>query len=123
MTGTLISQQRYLPFSEARTNIPSPNLPGTDFGYTAQRDLDPGMGGLMDYKARFYSPYLNRFIQPDTLIPDPSNPQAWNLSVLNIWGSLTNRGAGLRVTKGTAHRLSLLLFTIPSYLTFAKESL
>lgn len=32
----------------------------------------------MDYKARFYSPYLNRFIQPDTLIPDPSNPQAYN---------------------------------------------
>ena len=24
------------------------------------------------------SPYLNHFIQPDTLISDPSNPQAWN---------------------------------------------
>lgn len=24
------------------------------------------------------SPYLNHFIQPDTLIPDPSNPQAYN---------------------------------------------
>jgi hypothetical protein len=24
------------------------------------------------------SPYINRFIQPDTIIPDPSNPQAWN---------------------------------------------
>lgn len=24
------------------------------------------------------SPYINRFIQPDSLIPDPSNPQAWN---------------------------------------------
>jgi hypothetical protein len=32
----------------------------------------------MDYKARFYSPYLNRFIQPDSLIPDAQNPQAWN---------------------------------------------
>lgn len=36
------------------------------------------MGGLMDYKARFYSSYINHFLQPDTLIPDPSNPQAWN---------------------------------------------
>jgi len=32
----------------------------------------------MDYRARFYHPVLARFIQPDTLIPDPSNPQAFN---------------------------------------------
>ncbi len=32
----------------------------------------------MDYKARFYSAYLNRFLQPDTLIPSPANPQSWN---------------------------------------------
>lgn len=32
----------------------------------------------MDYKARFYSPYINRFLQPDTIIPDLSNPQSWN---------------------------------------------
>jgi hypothetical protein len=29
-------------------------------------------------KARFYSPYLNRFIQPDTLIPGMFNPQNLN---------------------------------------------
>jgi len=49
----------------------------TDYGYTGQRNLDSGIG-LMDYKARFYSPYLNRFIQPDTIVPDPINPQSWN---------------------------------------------
>lgn len=32
----------------------------------------------MDYKARFYSPALMRFIQPDTIIPDQFNPQSWN---------------------------------------------
>jgi hypothetical protein len=32
----------------------------------------------MDYRARFYHPILARFIQPDTMIPDPSNPQAFN---------------------------------------------
>jgi RHS repeat-associated protein len=53
------------------------NISQTDYGYTGQRNLDSGIG-LMDYKARFYSPYINRFIQPDTLIPDPSNPQNWN---------------------------------------------
>jgi len=24
------------------------------------------------------SPYINRFVQPDTIIPNPSNPQSWN---------------------------------------------
>jgi len=56
--GTLTSQQRYLPFGGTRTNVTAPNSPGTDFGYTGQRQLDAGMGGLMDYKARFYSPML-----------------------------------------------------------------
>jgi RHS repeat-associated protein len=40
--------------------------------------LDSGMGGIMDYKARFYSPALSRFIQPDSIIPNPVNPQAYN---------------------------------------------
>jgi RHS repeat-associated protein len=34
--------------------------------------------GLMDYNARFYSPLLNRFIQPDSIIPETYNPQTWN---------------------------------------------
>ncbi len=29
-------------------------------------------------KARFYSPVLNRFIQPDSIVPDPYNSQSWN---------------------------------------------
>ncbi len=32
----------------------------------------------MDYRARFYSQSLGRFIQPDTIIPNPSSPQGWN---------------------------------------------
>jgi RHS repeat-associated protein len=76
-SGTLTSQQRYLPFGGART-IPNSPILATDFGYTGQRLLDSGMGGIMDYKARFYSPYINRFLQPDTIIPDQFNPQSWN---------------------------------------------
>ena len=33
---------------------------------------------LVDMKARWYSPQLGRFIQPDTIIPDPANPQSFN---------------------------------------------
>jgi RHS repeat-associated protein len=73
----LISQQRYLPFGGVRTNVTTPNSPNTDFGYTGQRNLDDEIG-LMDYKARFYSPVLNRFIQPDTVVPSPVEPQSWN---------------------------------------------
>jgi hypothetical protein len=32
----------------------------------------------MDYRARFYSPALGRFTQPDTFIPNPANSQSWN---------------------------------------------
>jgi len=76
-SGTLTSQQRYLPFGAPRT-IPNSPIAGTDFTYTGQRKLDDGMGGIMDYKARFYSPALGRFLQPDTVIPDQTNPQSWN---------------------------------------------
>jgi RHS repeat-associated protein len=67
--GDLISQQRYLPFGGVRTNVTTPNSPNTDYGYTGQRNLDDDIG-LMDYKARFYSPLLGRFISPDTVIPN-----------------------------------------------------
>jgi hypothetical protein len=32
----------------------------------------------MDYNARFYSPRLRKFTQPDTIVPSPANPQSWN---------------------------------------------
>ncbi len=70
-TGALISQQRYLPFGGERTNIGT--ISQTDYGYTGQRDLEMG---LMDYKARFYSPLLGRFTQPDTITP--GGPQGLN---------------------------------------------
>jgi RHS repeat-associated protein len=47
----------------------------TDIGYTGQR-LDST--GLMYYRARYYAHYLNRWISPDTIVPDPKNPQSLN---------------------------------------------
>jgi RHS repeat-associated protein len=75
-TGGLLSQNRYLPFGEVRDDIASSPITQTDFGYTGQRNL--ASIGLMDYDARFYSPTLGRFLQPDTVVPEPGNPQALN---------------------------------------------
>jgi RHS repeat-associated protein len=48
----------------------------TDFGFTGQRN--DATIGLYDYHARWYDPYLNRFISADTIVPDPNNPQDFN---------------------------------------------
>ena len=34
--------------------------------------------GLYDYRARWYEPILGRFVQPDTIVPNPGNPQDLN---------------------------------------------
>ena len=48
----------------------------TDRQFTGQR-WESSLG-FYDYVARQYDPYLNRFISPDTIIPDPGNPQSLN---------------------------------------------
>ena len=50
--------------------------PKTSFRYTGQR-WDSGTG-LYWYRSRWYDPALGRFIQPDTIVPEPGNPQALN---------------------------------------------
>ena len=72
-SGTVLSQQRYLPFGGARLD---PGVSETDFSFTGQRGL--AAAGLMDYRARFYSPRLGRFISPDSIVPGAGNPQAFN---------------------------------------------
>jgi RHS repeat-associated protein len=61
----------YYPFGEERYTSSY-----TPYQFTGQRK--EAAIGLYDYHARFYDPYLNHFVQPDTIIPDPSNPQSWN---------------------------------------------
>ncbi len=73
-TGEIVAQQRYLPFGGVRWRTHTP-LP-TDRQYTGQR-WDEALG-LYDYKARYYDPALGRFIQPDTVVPEPGDPQSLN---------------------------------------------
>ncbi len=93
--GTILEQQRYLPFGQARVMPPYASVTSTDFTYTGQRNLPDT--GLMDYNARFYSPVLGRFIQPDSMVPGAASPQTWNR-----FSYVTNNP--LRYTDPTGHR-------------------
>jgi len=46
------------------------------YRFTGQRE--EATIALYFYNARWYDPALGRFAQPDTLVPDPGNPQALN---------------------------------------------
>ncbi len=63
-SGGIYAQQRYFPYGEVRWS--SGSLP-TDRQYTGQRNETTL--GIYDYKARFYSPRLGRFLSADTLVP------------------------------------------------------
>jgi RHS repeat-associated protein len=67
------SPTHYLPFGDWRVE-PSHDL--TDQGFTGQKhNMDLG---LYYYNARFYLPYINRFISADSIVPNPTNPQSFN---------------------------------------------
>jgi RHS repeat-associated protein len=73
-TGVLLSSQRFLPFGAVRGDAGS--VSETDFGYTGQREY--ASIDLLDYHARWHAPSLGRFVQADTLVPDPFDPQSLN---------------------------------------------
>ena len=52
----------------------------TTFRYTSQRQ-ESGLGGangLYDYGARWLDPYVSRWLQADSIVPEPGNPQSLN---------------------------------------------
>jgi RHS repeat-associated protein len=63
-----------MPFGEVRTEVGT--ISQTDFSFTGQRSIS--MLSIMDYIARMYDPAIGRFIQPDSIVPNPANPQSWN---------------------------------------------
>ncbi|MCC7361265.1 MAG: HNH endonuclease, partial [Anaerolineales bacterium] len=75
--GALVAEVRYAPWGETRYLT---GTTPTTFRYTGQRQ-ESGLGGangLYDYGARWLDPYINRWLQPDSIVPEPGNPQALN---------------------------------------------
>lgn len=64
------NSMRYWPYGATRSGTLD-----TPYRYTGQR-IEPT--GLYFYQARWYDPALGRFLQPDTIVPDPANPQSLN---------------------------------------------
>lgn len=78
LAGTLVpdSVARYSPFGEYRGAKPQTNPAVSSRGYTGHRHNDDL--GLVYMNARYYVPSINRFLSPDTIVPDPANPQMLN---------------------------------------------
>jgi RHS repeat-associated protein len=70
-SGGEVARQYYYPYGDVRAGDDLP----TDIGFTGQR---ADATGLMYFRARYYSGYLNRWLQPDSIVPEPGNPQALN---------------------------------------------
>ncbi len=81
VNGDLVpdSTARYTPFGDWRTE-PGTNPAITDRGYTGHNSNNSGANdlGLIYMNARYYVPYLNRFISADTIVPNPQDPQSFN---------------------------------------------
>jgi RHS repeat-associated protein len=69
--GGVDDNMRYYPYGGTRSGTMA-----TDRRFTGQREETAI--GLYDYKARYYDPVIGRFIQADTIVPEPGNPQALN---------------------------------------------
>ena len=105
-SGSKVAELRYHPWGGTRYTY---GTTPTDRQFTGQiNDVEIG---LYFYNARYYDPYLNRFIGPDTIIPDPANPQD-----LNRYSYARNNP--LRYTDPTGH-----IANNPNELTQADEIL
>lgn len=73
----IVASQRYWPFGAVRSVIQG-TMP-TDRQFTGQQ-IEPGGSplGLYNYKARFYSTTLGRFLSVDPEMSNANDPQAWN---------------------------------------------
>jgi len=73
-TGVQTAEMKYYPFGATRYNSGGQK---TTYRFTGQR-FGPGGAGLYDYGARWYDSTIGRFIQADSIVPNPGNPQSLN---------------------------------------------
>jgi RHS repeat-associated protein len=72
--GAEVQRLTYRPFGETQSTQGSADF--LQHRFTGQ-ELDPETG-LYFYNARYYNPVLGRFISPDSIVPEPGNPQSLN---------------------------------------------
>jgi RHS repeat-associated protein len=74
------SLSHFDPFGNFRTPPTGSNPTITNHGYTGHRHNNTGNDnlGLIYMNARYYLPEVGRFISPDTIVPEPGNPQSFN---------------------------------------------
>jgi RHS repeat-associated protein len=92
--GVKESEVKYSAFGEIRDQS---GATSTDYLYTGQRQ--EAELGLYYYVARWYDPVIGRFIQADTIIPDPASGKAYDR-----FGYVANNP--LRYTDPTGHIIS-----------------
>ncbi len=90
-SGSKVAELRYHPWGGTRC---SAGVTPTARRFTGQ--IEDAAIGLYFYTARYYDPALGRFIQADTLVPSPANPQS-----LNRYAYVLN--SPLRYTDPTGH--------------------
>ena len=95
-TGYQTNVQRYYAFGAKRGT----GTVGTNYRYTGQ--YEDSTINLYYYNARWYDPALGRFTQPDTVVPEPGNPQAQNR-----YSYVYNNP--LRYTDPTGHWVNIVL--------------
>ncbi len=78
------SLARYDPFGNYRTTpVTTTNPAITSHGFTGHQHNNTGLYptqnvGLIYMNARYYLPEVGRFISPDSIVPEPENPQSYN---------------------------------------------
>jgi RHS repeat-associated protein len=72
-SGSKLAELRYYPWGGVRYTY---GTTPTDYRFTGQQEV--ASIGLYFFKARFYDASLGRFISPDTIIPNPSDPVSYD---------------------------------------------
>jgi RHS repeat-associated protein len=74
-SGATITEQKYWPYGGMRSG----GVSQTDKLYTGQQqELGDAALGLYNYRARFYSTTIGRFVSADPLVGSIGDPQSWN---------------------------------------------
>ena len=72
-SGTATAELRYKAYGTTRY---AGGTQQTNYRFTGQR-IEPALD-LYFYNSRWYDPVVGRFIQPDSIVPEPGNPQSLN---------------------------------------------